>query len=66
MVTIMARKKIHDRPGRPSLVKGEDTAKSSITLTQADLDWLRVYGLGNLSAGVRRLIEEEKKRGGGE
>ena len=46
----------HQR-GRPSM----HLKRRCIGFTEEDYDWLKTFGLGNLSAGIREAIKQLKK-----
>jgi len=51
---------VKSRRGRPPISPNAQTVAISITVTQKHLDFLRRYGFGNVSLGVRRLVNEAK------
>ena len=54
----MAMERIKHAGGRPPLVDGQRCSRVTITIPAALLEWCRVEGAGNVSLGVRRLLEE--------
>jgi len=46
----------HQR-GRPSM----NLKRRCIGLSEDDYDWLKAFGLGNLTAGIREAIKQLKK-----
>lgn len=48
--------------GRPRITPGDPTQPCSLTLRGADIEFLAEIGGGNVSAGVRMLINEYRVR----
>lgn len=49
-------------PGRPFTPAAEEQRRRNITLDDARADWVaRTQGNGNLSAGIRALIDDAKR-----
>jgi hypothetical protein len=44
--------------GRPPLIEGQVLRRVTVSLPQAYIDWAYTDGGGNVSRGVRRLLEE--------
>ena len=51
-------KKHRPGAGRPRLVEGQSVERATITLPPELMAWARAEGKGNLSAGLRRLLED--------
>lgn len=49
-----------NKVGRPPISKSEPTVKTSVTLLPSQITWLKDYGDGNVSDGVRRLVDENR------
>lgn len=49
----------NNKRGRPKLSEA-GAVNTSITLTEDQINWLRDYGFGNVSLGVRRLVDEKR------
>ena len=47
--------------GRPRTFS-QDAVRLSVTLERAHVEWLRELGEGNVSAGIRRLLERKRRR----
>ncbi len=50
--------------GRPTLIEGERLQRVTVTLPAELVAWARTEGRGNLSAGLRQLLEELDQRQG--
>ena len=51
----------NNKVGRPPISKTEPGVKTSVTLLPSQIQWLKDYGNGNVSQGVRRLVNEKWK-----
>ena len=47
--------------GRPPLSQTEPTVFQTVSLTTKQVEFLRAHGSGNVSLGIRRLIDEKQK-----
>jgi hypothetical protein len=52
--------------GRPPLIEGESLQRVTVTLPAEYIAWARAEGRGNVSAGLRVLLEELDQRQGAE
>ena len=46
--------------GRPTLSK-DKTVNLSVSVTEVQAKFLKEYGFGNVSLGIRRLVDERKE-----
>lgn len=51
----------NNKLGRPTLSKNELTVNVSVALMVSQVEWLKAYGFGNVSLGIRRLVDERKE-----
>ena len=58
-MTQRSSKRSH-RTGRPNL----HLKRRCIGFTEDDYNWLKAFGLGNLTAGIREAVKQLKKRKG--
>ena len=47
--------------GRPALSKDDKTVNQNVSLTESRVEFLKEYGFGNVSLGIRRLVDEKTK-----
>lgn len=47
--------------GRPALSEEDKTVKLSVSVTVSRAEFLKKYGFGNVSLGIRRLVDERKE-----
>ena len=47
--------------GRPTLSK-DKTVNLSVSVTEPQAKFLKEYGFGNVSLGIRRLVDERKSK----
>lgn len=50
-----------NKRGRPPLSELEPTVKRTVTLTESQAEFLRLYGDGNTSRGVQWLVDEKRE-----
>lgn len=62
----MAGRRDRGAGGRPPLIEGETLRRATVTLPAAYLEWARTEGGGNVSEGLRRLLEDLDGRWGAE
>ena len=49
-----------NKKGRPTLSKDDKTVNLSVSVTKAQAEFLKEHGFGNVSLGIRRLVDERK------
>lgn len=47
--------------GRPPINENEKTTNLSVSVTEAQAKFLKDYGFGNVSLGIRRLVDEKRE-----
>lgn len=50
----------NNKLGRPTLSENKKTVNLSISITEAQAKFLKEHGFGNVSLGIRRLVDERK------
>lgn len=46
--------------GRPTLSENEKTTNLSVSVTEVQAKFLKEYGFGNVSLGIRRLVDGKR------
>lgn len=46
--------------GRPTLSEDDKTVNLSVSVTEAQAKFLKEHGFGNVSLGIRRLVDERR------
>lgn len=52
---------MNNKGGRPPLDEKEASVRLNVTVTESQAEWLKEYGFGNISLGVRRLVDEKRE-----
>ena len=50
--------------GRPTLSEDDKTVNLSVSITRSQAKFLKDHGFGNVSLGIRRLVDEKRKETG--
>lgn len=50
-----------NKKGRPTLSEDDKTVNLSVSVTEDRAAFLKTHGFGNVSLGIRRLVDEKRK-----
>lgn len=51
---------MNNKLGRPPIDENEKTVNLSVSVTKSQAAFLKMYGFGNVSLGIRRLADERR------